>query len=71
MRTGNDTSQLWLWKSKAIEYEECLERIAELVKKVEAGQTEDTPEQGSAAVVLKLGRRNECRAPRGVLFTAG
>ena len=32
-------------KAKAIEYEEYLKRIAELVKKVEAGQAEDTPEQ--------------------------
>lgn len=32
-------------KAKAIEYEEYLKRIAELAKKVEAGQAEDTPEQ--------------------------
>jgi type I restriction enzyme R subunit len=32
-------------KAKAIEYEEYLRRIAELVKRVEAGQAEDTPEQ--------------------------
>ena len=31
-------------KAKAIEYEEYLKRIAELAKKVEAGQAEDTPE---------------------------
>ena len=30
-------------KAKAIEYEEYLKRIAELAKKVEAGQAEDTP----------------------------
>ena len=32
-------------KAKAIEYEEFLKRIAELAKRVEAGQAEDTPEQ--------------------------
>ena len=32
-------------KAKAIEYEEYLRRIAELAKRVEAGQAEDTPEQ--------------------------
>ena len=32
-------------KAKAIAYEELLKRYAELVKKVEAGQAEDTPEQ--------------------------
>jgi type I restriction enzyme R subunit len=32
-------------KSKAIEYEKYLNRIAELVKRVEAGQAEDTPVQ--------------------------
>lgn len=32
-------------KAKAIEYEEYLKRIAELAKRVEAGQSEDTPEQ--------------------------
>ena len=31
-------------KAKAIEYEQYLKRIAELAKKVEAGQAEDTPE---------------------------
>jgi type I restriction enzyme R subunit len=31
-------------KAKAIEYEEYLQRIAELAKKVEVGQAEDTPE---------------------------
>jgi type I restriction enzyme R subunit len=31
-------------KTKAIEYEQYLKRIAELVKKVDAGQAEDTPE---------------------------
>ncbi len=30
-------------KAKAIEYEEYLKRIAELAKKVEAGQAEETP----------------------------
>jgi type I restriction enzyme R subunit len=32
-------------KAKAIEYEEYLKRIAEVAKKVEAGKSEDTPEQ--------------------------
>jgi type I restriction enzyme R subunit len=32
-------------KAKAIEYEEYLKRIAELAKRVEAGQAEDTPEE--------------------------
>ncbi len=32
-------------KAKAIEYEEYLKRIAELAKRVEAGQSEETPEQ--------------------------
>src|SRR5216110_2253555 len=32
-------------KAKAIEYEEYLKRIAELAKKVEAGQAEETPAQ--------------------------
>jgi type I restriction enzyme R subunit len=31
--------------AKAIEYEEYLKRIAELAKRVQAGQAEDTPEQ--------------------------
>lgn len=47
-------------KAKAIEYEEYLKRIAELVKKVEAGQAEDTPEQlntpGRRALYNNLGR---------------
>jgi type I restriction enzyme R subunit len=34
-----------LRKANAIEYEDYLKRIAELAKKVEAGQAEDTPEQ--------------------------
>ncbi len=32
-------------KAKAIEYEEYLQRVAELAKRVEAGQAEDTPEE--------------------------
>jgi type I restriction enzyme R subunit len=32
-------------KAKAIDYEEYLKRIAELAKRVQAGQAEDTPEQ--------------------------
>jgi type I restriction enzyme R subunit len=34
-------------KAKAIEYEEYLKRIAELAKKVETGQADDTPAQMS------------------------
>ena len=34
-----------LRKANAIEYEEYLKRIAELAKRVETGQAEDTPEQ--------------------------
>src|ERR1019366_507088 len=34
-----------LRKAKGIEYEQYLKRIAELAKRVEAGQAEDTPEQ--------------------------
>ena len=36
-------------KAKAIEYEEYLKRIAELAKKVEAGQAEETPENAGHA----------------------
>ena len=47
-------------KAKAIEYEEYLRRIADLVKKVEAGQSEDTPEKldtpGKRALWNNLGQ---------------
>ena len=47
-------------KDKAIEYEEYLKRIAELAKKVEAGQAEETPEQlntpGRRALYNNLGK---------------
>ncbi len=40
-------------KAKAIEYEEYLKRIAELAKRVEAGQAEDTPEQLKSSPALR------------------
>ncbi len=47
-------------KAKAIEYEEYLRRIAELAKRVEAGQSDDTPEQvntpGRRALYNNLGQ---------------
>ena len=36
-------------KAKAIEYEEYLKRIAELAKRVEAGQAEETPAEAQHA----------------------
>jgi type I restriction enzyme R subunit len=52
-------------KARAIEYEEYLRRIAELVKKVEAGQSEDTPQKldtpGKRALWNNLGK-NEALA---------
>ena len=50
-------------KAKAIEYEEYLKRIAELAKKVEAGQAEETPEglntPGKRAIYNNLGKNEE------------
>ena len=50
-------------KAKAIEYEEYLKRIAELAKKVEAGQGEDTPEKldtpGKRALCNNLDQNEE------------
>ena len=50
-------------KAKAIEYEEYLKRIAELAKKVEAGQAEETPEEldtpGKRALYNNLGKNEE------------
>lgn len=50
-------------KSKAIEYEQYLKRIAELAKRVEAGQAEDTPESldtpGKRALWNNLGQNDE------------
>jgi len=50
-------------KGKAIEYEEYLKRIAELVKKVEAGKAEDTPEKldtsGKRALYNNLGKNED------------
>jgi type I restriction enzyme, R subunit len=47
-------------KAKAIEYEEYLKRIAELAKRVEAGQAEDTPNSlntpGKRALYNNLGK---------------
>ncbi len=47
-------------KAKAIEYEQYLKRIAELSKKVEAGQSEETPERlntpGKRALWNNLGQ---------------
>ncbi len=40
-------------KAKAIEYEEYLKRIAELAKKVEAGQADDTPAELKASPALR------------------
>lgn len=42
-----------LRKAKAIEYEEYLQKIAELVKRVEAGQADDTPEQLKVSPALR------------------
>ncbi len=50
-------------KAKAIEYEEYLKRIAELAKKVEAGQADETPEQlntpGRRALYNNLNQNEE------------
>jgi type I restriction enzyme R subunit len=50
-------------KAKAIEYEEYLKQIAELAKKVEAGQSEETPEQlntpGRRAIYNNLNQNEE------------
>jgi len=58
-------------KAKAIEYEEYLKRIAELVKKVEAGIAEDTPAEldtpGKRALYNNLMPK---RAPDGVNIAA-
>ena len=49
-------------KAKAIEYEEYLKRIAELAKRVEAGEAEDTPEQlGTAGAPSALQQPEDCR----------
>jgi len=50
-------------KSRAIEYEEYLKRIAELAKRVEAGQAEDTPDEvdtpGRRALYNNLGQNRD------------
>jgi type I restriction enzyme R subunit len=50
-------------KAKAVEYEEYLRRIAELVKRVESGQAEETPEKlntpGKRALYNNLGHDEE------------
>jgi len=50
-------------KAKAIEYEEYLKRIAELVKKVDAGKADDTPKEldtpGRRALFNNLGQNRD------------
>lgn len=50
-------------KARAIEYEEYLKRVAELAKKVEAGQADDTPVQlntpGKRALYNNLNQNQE------------
>ena len=59
-------------KAKAIEYEEYLRQIAELAKRVEAGQADDTPKTldtpGKRALYNNLGQNEELtiRVPSGV-----
>lgn len=50
-------------KAEAVAYEEYLRRIAELAKKVEAGQAEDTPEQLQNSPALRA-LYNNLRLPR-------
>lgn len=45
LRTEADNPNRTLYKAKAIEYEEYLKRIAELVKNIEAGKSAGTPEE--------------------------
>ena len=52
-------------KAKAIEYEQYLKRIAELAKKVEAGQAEDTPEPLKKSPALRA-LYNNLKATHGV-----
>ena len=52
-------------KAKAIEYEHYLKRIAELAKKVEAGQAEDTPEPLKKSPALQA-LYNNLKATHGV-----
>lgn len=52
-------------KAKAIEYEQYLKRIAELAKKVEAGQAEDTPEPLKKSPALRA-LYNNLQATHGV-----
>ena len=65
-------------KSKAIEYEEFLKRIAELAKQVQAGKGEDTPEKLDTPQKralynnLKVGARPDWMAEkRGDYFVPG
>jgi type I restriction enzyme R subunit len=53
-----------LRKAKAIEYEEYLQRIADLAKRVEAGQEDDTPEQLKGSPALRA-LYNNLGAARG------
>jgi len=52
-------------KAKAVEYEQYLKRIAELAKKVEAGQAEDTPEPLKKSPALRA-LYNNLKAAHGV-----
>ncbi len=52
-------------KAKAVEYEQYLKRIAELAKKVEAGQAEDTPEPLKKSPALRA-LYNNLKAVHGV-----
>jgi type I restriction enzyme R subunit len=54
-----------LRKTKAIEYEEYLRRIAELARRVEAGQAEDTPAQLNTPGRRALYSNLKKRAPSG------
>lgn len=54
-------------KAKAIEYEQYLKRIAELAKKVEAGQAEDTPEPLKKKPALRALYNNLKKSPGRLL----
>lgn len=63
-----------LRKAKAIEYEEYLKRIADLVKRVEAGVAEDTPEQLKSSPALRALYNNlkrDSRSGNGITEIAG
>jgi type I restriction enzyme R subunit len=58
-------------KAKAIEYEEFLRRIGELAKRVEAGQSEDTPAALKASPALRALYNNLKRNGGNVAIPAG